>query len=82
MAENIFPICGSAAAEDRCRGAALDAASEADKKLTQLRSLLTSMYGVGAKGFEDIGSRHRDHLLWLASDLAEEIADLQEVAHG
>ena len=43
-------------------------------KLSQLRSLLMSMYGVGAKGFESIGPTHRDHLLWLASDLAEAIA--------
>ena len=51
-------------------------------KLSQLRSLLMSMYGVGAEGFQKIGPRHRDHLLWLASDLAEDIGRLSEVCDG
>ena len=60
----------------------LDAVDSSDRKLAQLRSLLMSMYGVGGEGFENIGARHRDNLLWLASDLAEQLAELQEVARG
>lgn len=45
----------------------------ADEKLTQLRSLLSCCYGVGAEWFETIGSNHRENLLWLASDLAQDV---------
>jgi len=51
----------------------------ADEKLTQLRSLLLGCYGVGAEWFEAIGSNHRENLLWLASDLAE---DIDSLLHG
>ena len=60
----------------------LSAEHRLDNKLTQLRSLLMSMYGVGADGFENIGPAHRDNLVWLASDLACEAADLFEAAHA
>ena len=56
----------------------LDARNALETKLVQLRSLLISMHGVGAPGFEDIGPGHRDNLIWLASDLAcgiEELVD-------
>lgn len=49
------------------------AQSAAGNKLAQLRSLLMASYGVGQEWLEDIGPIHRDNILWLASDLAEEI---------
>ena len=60
---------------------AIDAVDSSGRKLAQLRSLLMSMYGVGRDGFENIGAGHRDNLLWLASDLAEQLAELREIAH-
>jgi hypothetical protein len=48
----------------------------ADEKLIQLRTLLWCSYGVGVDWFEEIGQDNRDTLLWLCSDLAEEINDL------
>jgi hypothetical protein len=47
---------------------------EADTKLSQLRSLLKCCYGVGAEWMEVIGTGHRDTILWIASDLAEDLA--------
>jgi hypothetical protein len=36
------------------------------------------MYGVGAEWCEAIGMEHRDNILWLAADLANEIQGLHE----
>ena len=51
---------------------------DANYKLTQLSSLLYCSYGVGAEWFEEIGAEHRDNILWLCSDLAQEVRRLME----
>lgn len=54
----------------------VEGVDRADEKLNQLRSLLACCYGVGSEWFETIGVNHRENLLWLASDLAEDIGSL------
>ena len=51
--------------------------ARAEEKMAQLQSLLWSMYGVGKEWLDEIGSENRDNILWLASDLAEDIARLR-----
>ncbi|WP_454903621.1 hypothetical protein [Variovorax gossypii] len=41
-------------------------------KLAQLNSLLWCCYGDGNGWFEEAGEKHRDHLLWIAADLARD----------
>ncbi len=41
-------------------------------KLAQLNSLLWCCYGDGNGWFEEAGERHRDHMLWIAADLARD----------
>lgn len=41
-------------------------------KLAQLNSLLWCCYGDGNGWFEEAGEKHRDNMLWIASDLARE----------
>lgn len=41
-------------------------------KLAQLNSLLWCCYGDGNGWFEEAGEKHRDHMLWIAADLARE----------
>jgi hypothetical protein len=54
-----------------------------ENKLEQLNSLLWCCYGAGDGWFEDAGEKHRDNLLWIASDLAREAVELfQESAQG
>jgi hypothetical protein len=58
------------------------------KKLCQLSSLLHANYGGGQENFNDLSPAHRNQLLWLASDLTEQIQDLirpvwdEAFAHG
>lgn len=60
-----------------------DAVDILENKLTQLRSLLSCCYGDWSEWFEAIGGQHRDNLMWLASDLAGDIARLaQELLTG
>ena len=60
-----------------------DAVDILENKLTQLRSLLSCCYGDWSEWFEGIGGQHRDNLMWLASDLAGDIARLaQELLTG
>lgn len=49
-------------------------------KLAQLHSLLWCCYGDGNGWFEEAGEKHRDHMLWIASDLAREAEMLLEVS--
>ena len=49
-------------------------------KLAQLNSLLWCCYGDGNGWFEEAGEKHRDHMLWIASDLAREAEMLLEVS--
>ena len=59
-----------------------------EKKLCQLSSLLHSCYGGGQDNFDDLSPAHRNQLIWLASDLTEQIQDLirptwdEAFAHG
>ncbi|MBB4220727.1 hypothetical protein [Variovorax guangxiensis] len=49
-------------------------------KLAQLNSLLWCCYGDGNGWFEEAGEKHRDNMLWIASDLAREAEMLLEVS--
>ena len=49
-----------------------DAADILENKLTQLRSLLSCCYGDEGTWFEAIGFAHRDNIMWIAADLAED----------
>ncbi|SEL86213.1 hypothetical protein SAMN05518845_112122 [Variovorax sp. YR750] len=49
-------------------------------KLAQLNSLLWCCYGDGNGWFEEAGEKHRDHMLWIASDLAREAEMLFQVS--
>jgi hypothetical protein len=52
-------------------------------KLAQLNSLLWCCYGDGNGWFEEAGEKHRDHMLWIAADLAREAEMLlQESVRG
>lgn len=60
-----------------------DARDLLETKLAQLNSLLWCCYGDGNGWFEEAGERHRDHMLWIAADLAREAEMLlQESAWG
>lgn len=49
-----------------------------ENKLTQLQSLLSCCYGDCSEWFEGIGERHRDNIMWIAADLATEVARLSQ----
>ena len=53
-----------------------DASGILENKLTQLQSLLSCCHGDWSEWLEGIGERHRDNIMWLASDLADDIARL------
>ena len=55
-----------------------DALDILENKLSQMQSLLSCCYGDRSGWFEEIGERHRDNLMWLASDLADDIARLAQ----
>ena len=51
-----------------------------ENKLEQLHTLLWCCYGSDDGWFEEVGAAHRENLVWLASDLAQEARALyQEV---
>lgn len=51
-----------------------------ENTLEKLNSLLWCCYGAGDGWFESAGEKHRDNLLWIASDLAgEAVALFQEM---
>lgn len=54
------------------RNQAIDLRNDIDRRLTQLNALLMSCYGGGQENFSDMSPHGRDHLMWLASDLAIE----------
>ena len=56
----------------------LDASDILENKLSQLQSLLSCCYGDGSEWFEVIGARHRDNIIWIAADLAAEVARLSQ----
>ncbi|MDH6168420.1 hypothetical protein M2282_003573 [Variovorax boronicumulans] len=53
-----------------------DAVDILENKLTQLRSLLNCCYGDEQELFDSIGARHRGNIMWIAADLADDIARL------
>lgn len=60
-----------------------DARDLLEIKLAQLNSLLWCCYGDGNGWFEEAGEKHRDHMLWIAADLAREAEMLlQESVQG
>ncbi|EIN02294.1 hypothetical protein WQE_04877 [Paraburkholderia hospita] len=62
--------------ESRDYRAALDAISN---KAVQLAALLNMCYGNGFENFKDMTDEVQGNVLWLASDLAEQIVN---VANG
>lgn len=57
-----------------------DASDILENKLSQLQSLLSCCYGDGSEWFEAIGAKHRDTIVWIASDLAMDAAKLLQKA--
>jgi len=58
--------------------ASSDAADLLEKKLSQLQSLLKCCYGDGCDWFDAIGAAHRDRVMWIAADLADDAAQLSQ----
>jgi len=56
----------------------LDASDILENKVSQLQSLLSCCYGDGGEWFEVIGARHRDNIMWIASDLATDVGRLSQ----
>ena len=56
----------------------MDASDILENKLSQLQSLLSCCYGDGGEWFDVIGARHRDNIMWIAADLAAEVARLSQ----
>lgn len=56
----------------------MDASDILENKVSQLQSLLSCCYGDGGEWFEVIGARHRDNIMWIASDLATEVGRLSQ----
>ena len=74
MADQIIAGQDSPSADDTAgRPDSLDVL---ENKLTQMQSLLSCCHGDWSEWFQEIGERHRDNLMWLASDLADDIARL------
>lgn len=63
---------------DSLRATCPDAADLLEKKSSQLQSLLSCCYGDCSEWFDAIGAVHRDHVMWIASDLAGEVAELAQ----
>ena len=55
-----------------------DAADLLEKKSSQLQALLKCCYGDCCEWFDAIGALHRDHVMWIAADLAEDVAKLSQ----
>ncbi|WPG35968.1 hypothetical protein [Variovorax sp. EBFNA2] len=78
MAEQIIAGRSTPKSSRRKSGAASvtptgeDARDLLEIKLAQLNSLLWCCYGDGNGWFEEAGEKHRDHMLWIAADLARE----------
>jgi hypothetical protein len=49
-----------------------DASGTLENKLTQLQSLLSCCYGDCSEWFDAIGAKHRDNIMWIAADLADD----------
>jgi hypothetical protein len=55
-----------------------DALDILENKLSQLQSLLSCCYGDWSEWFDGIGEQHRDNIMWIASDLADDVARLAQ----
>lgn len=55
-----------------------DASDILENKLTQLQSLLSCCYGDWCEWFDAIGMKHRDNIMWIAADLADDVARLAQ----
>ena len=49
-----------------------DVINQIDRRLTQLNALLSGCYGFGQAWLDEMGPESRDHIMWLAADLAKE----------
>lgn len=76
MADEI--IAGQATPTPRSATAPADTADLLEKKSTQLQSLLKCCYGDCSVWFDAIGKVNRDSVMWIASDLADEVAALSQ----
>lgn len=76
MADRI--IAGQATPESRSATSPSDAADLLEKKSTQLQSLLNCCYGECSEWFDAIGAVRRDHVMWIASDLADDVVELSQ----
>ncbi|MCJ9673684.1 hypothetical protein [Neorhizobium sp. SHOUNA12B] len=76
MADRI--IAGQDTPVSRRAIAPSDAAELLEKKSSQLQSLLKCCYGDCSQWFDAIGAVDRDHVMWIASDLADEVAELSQ----
>jgi len=90
MAKRIMAGRSTPKSSRRTRGSPKPAARTSDEarelleiKLAQLNSLLWCCYGDGNGWFEEAGEKHRDHMIWIAADLAREAEMLfQESGRG
>ena len=76
MADRIIAGQNSAPSDETAQGP--DALDILENKLSQLQSLLSCCYGDWSEWFDGIGERHRGNLMWLASDLADDVAGLAQ----
>ncbi len=76
MADRIIAGQNTPSSDDTPHGP--DASDILENKLTQMQSLLSCCYGDWSEWFEGIGARHRDNIMWIASDLADDIARLAQ----
>ncbi|OAK57022.1 hypothetical protein A3K87_03800 [Variovorax paradoxus] len=77
MADRI--IAGQDAPTSHSAIASSDAADLLEKKLSQLQSLLKCCYGdCCSEWFDAIGVELRDHVMWIAADLAEDVVNLSQ----
>jgi hypothetical protein len=60
----------------------LDSHDRFDATSAQLRSLLTMLSGEGFAAFKNLSGDNQQNLIWLASDLAEEIACVGKLVAG
>ena len=76
MADRIIAGRNTPSSDDAPHGP--DALDILENKLTQMQSLLSCCYGDWSEWFEGIGERHRDNIMWIASDLADDVARLAQ----
>jgi hypothetical protein len=63
----------TAPAQSRSQFDQLDRKDRFDAKAAQLHALLAAISGEGFTAFNNLADANKQNLLWLASDLAEEV---------